>query len=169
MIPKYLYLYVSISSSIIIHYQNPNPTVVRSSLHARMLLFLPAVAFLVHAFFPKISFLSALACFQQVPNNNMWLVLSHLTQIFDLPRDLLELLFELYFLCLCLHSILLECVHYLDYNFIIDQFHTFCLGLCYMCLGFLFLYPDLCYPLLKWFHLSPTLLLLCLHNGEFYM
>jgi hypothetical protein len=47
MIPKYLYLYISGSSAITIHYQNPNPTVVRSSLHACVLFFLPAVAFLV--------------------------------------------------------------------------------------------------------------------------
>jgi hypothetical protein len=32
MIPKYLYLYASGSSSITMYYQNPNPTVVRSSL-----------------------------------------------------------------------------------------------------------------------------------------
>jgi hypothetical protein len=37
--------------------QKPNPTVVRSSLHARVLFFLPAVAFLVHAFFLKIALL----------------------------------------------------------------------------------------------------------------
>jgi hypothetical protein len=35
-------------------------------MHARMLLFFPAAAFLVHAFFPKITFLFALSYFQHM-------------------------------------------------------------------------------------------------------
>jgi hypothetical protein len=46
------------------YYKNPNPSVVRSSMHVCVLLFLPAVAFLLHAFLPKIAFLSDSACFQ---------------------------------------------------------------------------------------------------------
>jgi hypothetical protein len=57
MIPRYLYLYVSVSSSITIHYKNPNPKIVRYSLHAHVLFFLPVVAFLMHDLFPKITFL----------------------------------------------------------------------------------------------------------------
>jgi hypothetical protein len=55
MIPMYLYLYIFGSSVVTIHYQNPNPTIVRSSLHACVLFFLPAVTFLVHVLFPKIT------------------------------------------------------------------------------------------------------------------
>jgi hypothetical protein len=47
------------------YYKNPNPNVVRSSMHVCMQLFLLAVAFYMHAFLPKIAFPSALAYFQQ--------------------------------------------------------------------------------------------------------
>jgi hypothetical protein len=101
------------------YYKNPNPTDVRSSSHARVLFFLPAVAFLVHAFlhvcmlcfppavtssfcmlsFPMIILLSTLAYCQQAPNTDMWLVPSHLILLsfLDLLGDRLEL-----FLKLCL-------------------------------------------------------------------
>jgi hypothetical protein len=32
------------------YYKNPNPNIVRSSMHAHVFLFLPAITFLVHAF-----------------------------------------------------------------------------------------------------------------------
>jgi hypothetical protein len=185
MIPTYLYLYVSSSSTITMHYQNPNPIVVRSSSHACMLFFLPAAAFLacVHAVFPssylfsRACFLSQkllafplwpLACLQQPPNTDLWLVPSHLTLVLfvDLLGDRLEHFPKLCHLCLCLPSLLLECVHYLDYNCITDQFHTLCIGLCYMFLGFLCLCQDFCYPFLQWFHLSLPLLFLCLCGSE---
>jgi hypothetical protein len=141
MKPRYLYLYVSGSPTITIHCKNTNPNVVRSSMHAHMLLFLPTVASLVHSFFPKIIFLSTLACFQQAPNTDRWLVPSHLTfmHFIDIPGDHLEILLELYCLCLSLHSILLECVYCLDCNIFTDQHCLLCLGLCHICLGFLFL------------------------------
>jgi hypothetical protein len=122
MIPKYLYLYVSSSSTITIHYQNPNPTVINYSMHAHVFFSLPDVAFLVHALFLKIVFLSTLVYFQQLPNNNMWLFLSHLIFLclFDLLGDCLELFLEICCLCLRLCSLLLECVYHLDYNFIVD-------------------------------------------------
>jgi hypothetical protein len=167
MIPKYIYLYIYSSSTITIHYQKHNPNAIRSSLHARVMFFLPVVAFLVHAFFPKIAFLSALVCFQQVPSTDMWHVLRHLKKIFDLPGDHLEHFLELCCLCFCMHSLLLECVHYLDCNYATDQFNAHCPGLFYMCLRFLCMFQDFYYPLLKWFHLSLTFPLLCLHNGEF--
>jgi hypothetical protein len=141
MRPRYLYVYVSISPSITMYCKNPNPSILRSSMHARVLLFLPAIASLVHSFFPKIAFLSTLASFQQAPNTDMFLVLSHLTFmcLIDLPGDLLELFPELCFLCLILRGLLLECVYCLHYNIIIDQPYALCLGLCHICLGFLFL------------------------------
>jgi hypothetical protein len=63
---RYLYLYIPGSLAITISCQNPSPNIVRSSMHACTLLFLPTVASLVHAFFPRIAFLSSLACFQQL-------------------------------------------------------------------------------------------------------
>jgi hypothetical protein len=138
---RYLYLYVSGSLTITMYYKNRNPNVIRSSMHARVLLFLPAVAFLVHSFLPKISFLSTLTCFQHAPNIDMWLVPSHLTSMcfFDLPGDHLELLHEFRCVRLGLRGILLESIQYLYYNLIVDQPCTFFLGLCHICLGFLFL------------------------------
>jgi hypothetical protein len=53
MRPRYLYLYISGSSAITMYYKNPNPNIVRSSMHAHVLLFLPVVAFLMHAALPK--------------------------------------------------------------------------------------------------------------------
>jgi hypothetical protein len=47
------------------YYKNPNPSVVRSSMHACVLLFLPVAAFLMHSFLPKIAFPSTLAYFQR--------------------------------------------------------------------------------------------------------
>jgi hypothetical protein len=68
-IPQYQYLYIFGSSTIKIHYQNTNPTEVRSSSNVCMLFLHPAIAFLVHAFLharmfcslPVVSFPSA--CF----------------------------------------------------------------------------------------------------------
>jgi hypothetical protein len=84
MIPKYLYLYVFGSSSFTIHYQNPNPNVIRSSLHVHVMFFLPAVAFLVHAFFPKLVFLSSLSCLQHPSLVDPTLPLESETQVVDL-------------------------------------------------------------------------------------
>jgi hypothetical protein len=100
--------------------------------------------------FPKTPCFSALACLQQAPNTDMWLIPSHLAFVcfLDLLGDCLELFLELCCLCLRLCSLLLECVHYLDCYFITDQFHALFLGLCYMCLGFFFLCQDFCYPAL---------------------
>jgi hypothetical protein len=153
-----------------------------------MLLFLPVVAFLACAHvvlpskcrFARARFLSQkchdfplwpLACLQQAPNVDMWLIPSHLTLVrfFNLLGDRLELFPELCCLCLCLRSLLLECVHYLDCNFIIDQFHTRYLGMCYVCLGFLCLCQDFCYSFLQWFHLSLPLMFLCLHGSELWL
>jgi hypothetical protein len=99
MRPRYLYLYVSGSPSITMYCKNLNPNVVRSSMHACMLLFLPVVVFLVHAFLPKINFISSLSYFQQAPNTDIWLIPSHLTFVcfVDLPSDCLELLPQLFF------------------------------------------------------------------------
>jgi hypothetical protein len=128
--------------------QNPNPTIVRSSSHACVLFFLPVVSLLACACvvfpssgrFPCACFLSQkrlaflprpLACLQQAHNTDMWLVLSHLSFVcfLDLLGDCLELFLELCYTCLRLHSLLLECVHYLECNFITDQFHALFLGL----------------------------------------
>jgi hypothetical protein len=99
----------------------------------------------------------------------MWLVPSHLTLCFlNLLGDCVELFLERCFLCVHLRSLLLEYVHYLEINFVTDQFHALCLGLCYMCLSFLSLCQDLCYLLLQWFHLILILFFLCLLNGEFF-
>jgi hypothetical protein len=167
MIPKYLYLYIFGSSSITMLCKNPNPNVIRSLSHVPLLFFLPTATFLVHALFRKIALISAFFCFQQAPNTDMWLSPTHLTKIFDLPGHCLEFFLELYYLCLCLHGLLLECVHYLDYIFVTDQFHALFLCLCYMRLCFLFLFQGFCYLLLKRFHLSLMLFLLCLCNCEF--
>jgi hypothetical protein len=141
-----------------------------SSLHARVLCFLLAVSFLMHAFFPQkcLAFpLWTLSYLQQPPNTNMWLIPIHLSSVcfLDLLGDHLELFPELCCLCLCLRSLLLECVHYLDCNFITDQFYALYLGLCYMCLGFLCLCQHFCYPFLQQFHLSLPLLFLRLHDN----
>jgi len=132
---------------------------------AHVLLFLLVVAFLVHALFLKITFLSALACFQQTPNTNMWLIPSHLTfvSLVDLPGDFLELLPELCCLCLSLHSLLLECVYCLRCNLVTDQPCTLCMRLCHIFIGFL------CYSLLEHFHLILVLLFLHLGSGEFFL
>jgi hypothetical protein len=118
--------------------------------------------------FPKTPCFSALAYLQQSPNTDMWLIPSHLAFVcfLDLLGDHLECFLELYYLCLRLRSILLECVHYLDYYFVTDQFHALCLGLCYMCLRFFCLCQDFCYPLLQGFYLSLSLMFLCLCSGE---
>jgi hypothetical protein len=169
MRPRYLYLYVSGSPSITMYFQNPNPNDVRSSMCARALLFLPAVAFLVHALFPKIGFLFSLAYFQQAPNTDMWLIPSHITfvRFIDLPSDHLELLPELHFLCLGMHSLLLECVYCLRCNLVTDKPCTLCLGLFHVFLSFLYLCNDFFYSLLKRFHLSLALDFLHLRSGEF--
>jgi hypothetical protein len=137
-------------------------------MHACVLLFLLVVTFLVHAFLPKIPFLFNSFCFQQPPNIDMWLILSHLTPMcfIDLPCDCLELLHELCCLCLGLRGLLLKCVQYLR-NLVNDHPCTFCLSLCHMCFGFLCLCNDLCFSLLVGFHLSLALLFLCLRSYEF--
>jgi hypothetical protein len=61
IILTYLYLYVYGLLAITIYCKKPNPNVVRSSMYVCVLLFLPAVAFLVRAFFPRITFLSTLS------------------------------------------------------------------------------------------------------------
>jgi hypothetical protein len=141
MRPRYLYIYISSSSTITTYYKNPNHNIVRSSIHVRVLLFLPAVTFPVHVFLPKIAFLSALACFQKAPNADMWLVPSHLNPMcfVDLPCDRLKLLHKLHCLRLGLHRLLLECVQFLHCNLIADHPCVFCLGLCHVFFGFLFL------------------------------
>jgi hypothetical protein len=138
-------------------------------MHAHVLLFLPAVAFLVHAFLPKIDFLYAFAYIQQAPNINMWLVSSHLTSVcfVNIPGDRLELLHELCCMRLGLHNVLLECVQYLHCNITANNIFTLLLGLCHICFGFLFLCNDLCCSLLERFHLVLALLFLCLHSYEF--
>jgi hypothetical protein len=60
-----LYIYIFGSPTITMYYKNPNPNIVRYSMHAHVLLFLPVVYFLVHAFLPEIAFLSTLSYFQQ--------------------------------------------------------------------------------------------------------
>jgi hypothetical protein len=142
------------------YYKNPNPSIIRSSMHVCMLIFLPAVTFLLHAFLPKITFLSDSACFQQAPNTDMWLVPSHLTLVcfVDLSCNRLELLRELCCLRLGLHSLLLECVQYLHCNLVPDHPCTLCLGLCHIRFDFLCLCNDLCCSLLEQFHLSLELL-----------
>jgi hypothetical protein len=122
-------------------------------------------------FFPKISFLYSWACFQQAPNTKMWLILSHLTSVcfIDLPGDRLELLHKLCFLHSSLCGILLECIQHLHCNLVVDHPFTFCLGVCHICFGFLFLCNDLCCMLLEWFHLSLTLLFLFLRSYEFFL
>jgi hypothetical protein len=99
----------------------------------------------------------------------MWLVPSNLSfvRFIDLPGDPLELLLELCCLCLHLRGVFLERVYYLDCNFVTDQSNTLSLGPCYKCLDFLCMCNDLCYSLLERFHLSLTLLFLCLRSGEF--
>jgi hypothetical protein len=138
-------------------------------MHVHMFLFLPVLSFLVHAFIPRIAFLYALAYFQQAPNTDMWLIPSHLTSVcfVDLPGDNLELLLELHLLCLSLCGLLLKCVQCLYCNFVADKPFTLCLGLCHICLGFLYPCNDLCCSLLEWFHLILALLFLCLHSYEF--
>jgi hypothetical protein len=138
-------------------------------MHACMFFFLPTIAFLVYGFFAKITLLSTLVCFQQAPNTDMWLLLSHLSFVHfvGLPSDNLELFLELCYLCLRLRGLLLECVYCLGCNFITDKSGALLLGLLYMSLGFLCLCKDFCYFLLEQFHLSLTLLFLCLRGGEF--
>ena len=101
----------------------------------------------------------------------MWLIPSHLTLVcfVNISCDHLELLCELYFLRLVLHILLLECIQYLYFNLIIDHSCTLFPGLCHISFGFLFLYNDLCFLLLEWFHLILALLFLCLHNYEFFL
>jgi hypothetical protein len=98
----------------------------------------------------------------------MWLIPSHLTLacFFNLSCDRLELLHEIFCLCLGLRGLLLECVQYMHCNIIVDHSFTLCLGLCHICFGFLFLCNDLCFSLLEWFHLSLTLFFLCLCSYE---
>jgi hypothetical protein len=131
--------------SFTIPYQNPNPIVVRSS-YACLLLFLPFVTSLVHVVlacahvvFPSSCCFSC-ACFlsqkrhafplwplaylQKAPNTDMSLIPSHLIFVclLNLLGDRLKLFLECCCLCLHVHSLLLECVHYLDCNFLNDQF-----------------------------------------------
>jgi hypothetical protein len=131
MRPRYLYLYVFGSPSITIYCKNPKPNIVRPSMDARVLLLLPFVASLMHAFFPKITFLSTFSCFQQGPNIDMWLIPSHLTFVclIDLPSDRLEIFPSLCYLRLSLCGLLLECIYCLHYNFVNDQPWALCLGL----------------------------------------
>jgi hypothetical protein len=151
------------------YYKNPNPNVVKYSMNARILIFPPVVAFLLHAILPKISFLSDSTYFQQAPNTNMWLISSHLTLVWfvNLSCVRLELLHKTCFLRLGLRVIILECIQYLHCNIITNRDFTLYLGLCHICFFFLCLCNDLCYPLLEWFHLSQTLLFMCLCNYEF--
>jgi hypothetical protein len=137
-------------------------------MHARVMFFLPTVTFLLHSFLPKIVFLFYLAYFQEDPNTDMWLIPSHLTLVcfIDLSFDRLKILHEICFLCLGLHSLLLECVQYLHCNLLIDHPCTLCLGLFHLHFCFLHLCNNLCFPLLDRFHLSLALLFLCLHNYE---
>jgi hypothetical protein len=50
------------------YYKTPNPSIVRYSMHAHMLIFLPAIAFILHALLPKIAFLSDSTFFQHAVN-----------------------------------------------------------------------------------------------------
>jgi hypothetical protein len=61
-----LLIYIFVSPAITMHYKNPNPSVIRSSMHVHVVLFLPAVLFLLHASLPKIVFLSDSADIQQI-------------------------------------------------------------------------------------------------------
>jgi hypothetical protein len=186
-------LYIFVSSSITIHYQNP--TDIRSSSHVCVVLpsrcRFPFARFLACAYvvfpsrccftlctlyLPMIILLSTLSCYQKAPNTDMWLIPIHLILLsfLDLLGDRLELFLELCCLCLRLCSLLLDSLHYLSYNFVADQFCTFYLGLCYLCLIFLCLCLDFYYTLLQWFHLRPSLLFLglrsdylCLQNLHF--
>jgi hypothetical protein len=110
--------------------------------------------------FPKMPFFSSLAYLHHAPNNDMCLIPGHLTFVcfLDLLGDHLECFLELCYLCLHLSNLLLKCVHYLDSNFITDQFHTLYLGLCYIHLGYFFLCHDFFYMFLQWFHLILMLL-----------
>jgi hypothetical protein len=99
----------------------------------------------------------------------MWLVPSHLTfvRFFDLLGDRLELFLELCCLCLHLHGLLLECVYYLDCNFITDQsMHSSWVCAISVLASSAYAMTSAT-VLLEWFHLSLTLLFLCLHSGEF--
>jgi hypothetical protein len=62
--------------------------------------------------FPKMPFFSTLASLQKAPKTDMCLVPSHLTLLcfLDLLGDRLELFLEICFLCMRLHSLLIECV-----------------------------------------------------------
>jgi hypothetical protein len=164
-----IYLYTFLDRHPLqIYYKKTNPNVVRSSMHACVLLFLPIVVFLVHAFLPKISFLSILVFFQQPPNT---LIPSHLALVcfVDLPCDRLKILHELFCLCLGLCVLLLECIQYLYCNIVVDHPCTFCLGLCHTCFGFFFLCNQLCCSLLEWLHLSLALLFLHLCSYELFL
>jgi hypothetical protein len=120
-------------------------------------------------FFPKIAFPSSLACFQQAPNIDIWLVLSHLSPMcfVDLLDDHLELLHELPCLCLGVHNLFLECIPYLHCNILVDHPCKFFSGLCHVFFCFLYLCNDLGYSLLARFHLSLALLLMRLRSYEF--
>jgi hypothetical protein len=153
------------------HYFTTKISRVWWQMHACVLLFLSVVASLVHTFFPKIIFLSALACFQQAPNTDMWLVSIHLTFVsfVDIPSDRLEILPKIHCLCLSLHGLLLKCVYCLHYNLVVDQPCALCLVLFHICLGFLYLCSEFYYSLLEWFHLILVLLFLCLRSGDFFL
>jgi hypothetical protein len=122
-------------------------------------------------FFPKIAFLSDSAYFQQAPNTDMCLILSHLTLVgfIDLSCDHLELLCELCCLRLGLCSLLLKCVQYLHCNIVTDHPCALYLGLCHIHFCFLCLCNELCCSLLEWFYLSPTLIFLCLRSYEVFL
>jgi hypothetical protein len=125
MRPRYLYLYIFGSPAITVYCKNPNPNVIRSSMNVHMLLFLPIIAFLVHSFLPKITFISALAYFQQVPNTGMWLVPSNLAFVcfVNIPGDHLELLPELCCLCLSLRGLLNLLIS--SDHFLLQSLHAF--------------------------------------------
>jgi hypothetical protein len=90
-----------------------------------------------------------------------------LLSFLDLLGDRLELFLELCCLCQHLRGLLLDCIHYLDCHFVVDQSCTFCLGLCYLCLSLLYLCQYFCYPFLQWLYLILTLLFLRLRSDEF--
>jgi hypothetical protein len=140
-------------------------------MHARVLLFIPYVFFLLHDSLPKITFLPNSLYIQQTPNIDMCLVSSHLNLMYfvDLSYDHLELLRELHCLQLGLHGLLLECIQYLHCNIIAEHPCLLFLSLCHVRIFFFRLCNDLCCPFLEQFHLSMALLFLCLWSYDFYM
>jgi hypothetical protein len=158
------------------HYKNPNPSVVRYSLHAHLLLLhvlllLPTVFSSLHTSPPKITFLPGYACIQQAPNIDMWLILSHLNFVcfFNLSCKSLGLLYEFLCLHLSLRGLLSECIQCLHCNLFTDHLCAFFLSLCHVLLCLLCPHNEIYFPLLERFHLNMSLLLLCLHDYEFYL